>query len=97
MTDLTARRTALLAYAQSCLEAGDYHGCRDACTDLEVIEARLQERTYGAPDIHDSLSIKRTRLSDGKEYWPGCPCANCQQLLYLQGNGGGPFQEEKVR
>lgn len=44
MTDLTTRRQALLDYARSCLEAGDWHGCRDACTDLEVIEARIQER-----------------------------------------------------
>ena len=42
MTDLAKRRTALMAYAESCLTSGDWHGLRDAAADLEVIEA--QER-----------------------------------------------------
>ena len=44
MTDLAKRRTALVAYAESCLTSGDWHGLRDAAADLEVIEARIQER-----------------------------------------------------
>ena len=44
MSDLTERRTALVAYAESCLTSGDWHGLRDAAADLEVIEARMEER-----------------------------------------------------
>lgn len=44
MADLQQRRTDLLAYARSCLDVNDLHGCRDACVDLEVLDARIEER-----------------------------------------------------
>ena len=44
MTDLAKRRAELIAWAQSCLDSGDRHGLRDAACDLEIVEARMEER-----------------------------------------------------
>lgn len=40
---LHQRRQELIAWATSCLAAADWHGLRDAASDLEVIAARLDE------------------------------------------------------
>jgi len=42
--DLQSRRLALIQWAQSCLDSGDWHGLSDAAMDLLVADARLQER-----------------------------------------------------
>ena len=70
MSDLTERRTALMAYAESCLTSGDWHGLRDAAADLEVIEARMEER--GTPSrvtvhevMHDGSAGQSVRLQQG--------------------------------
>jgi hypothetical protein len=41
---LALRRDVLIEYLKSCLAMQDWHGCRDAAADLEVIEARIKER-----------------------------------------------------
>ena len=69
MTDLTARKQALMAYARSCLEAGDWRGCRDACADLEVIEARIQER--GRSDARYTLPEDPDPTGKGQHGWMG--------------------------
>lgn len=82
MNDLEKRRAALIAYARSCLDSGDWHGLRDACTDLEVIEARLEERATEAAkttndkvldaiqNLHESeLALQRARLAEVAEQY----------------------------
>jgi len=46
MTDLTQRRLALIQWAQSCLDSGDWHGLSDAAMDLLVADARLSEQAH---------------------------------------------------
>lgn len=65
MTDLNERRTALIAYAQSCLASGDWHGLRDAACDVEIIEARIQEQEPHAQELESRLR-KRSHLRKGR-------------------------------
>ena len=78
--DLTTRKKALVAYARSCLEAGDWHGCRDACTDLEVIDARLEERAMAtegwAPTKFKEDGIDVWANPPPIRYKPGPDCSH---------------------
>lgn len=88
MTDLLSRKQALVAYARSCLEAGDWRGCRDACSDLDVIEARLEERAgriesvfyYPAKGTQHPAEGLGQRI-DGPHglYYEHCGCQACMQ------------------
>lgn len=50
MTDLQTRRATLLAYLKSSVDAEDWHACRDCAADLEVLDARMEERAHRFAD-----------------------------------------------
>lgn len=51
---LQERLRILKLYLQQCVDAGDYHGCRDCACDIEITIARMKERHWltgqGAPE-----------------------------------------------
>lgn len=40
---LEAQRQTLIAYARLKLDQQDWHGVRDACVDIEILDARIKE------------------------------------------------------
>lgn len=41
ITELEQRRDTMIAYARMKLDSHDWHGVRDACVDIEILEANL--------------------------------------------------------
>lgn len=80
---LTQRHTDLIAWAKSCLETHDWHALRDAAADLEVCEARMEERCSDGrlpldPDKHymagSQIRSAQSRMLLG---YTGCRCHDC--------------------
>lgn len=79
ISDLQKRRDELLAWAQSCLDARDFHGLRDCACDIEVIEARLEERAKidEAPNHPEGPERLDSRFGP---IWANCRCASCKAV-----------------
>jgi hypothetical protein len=48
--NLHQARQVFIAYAQLKLAMEDWHGVRDVCTEIEVIEARIHASSYNQPN-----------------------------------------------
>lgn len=54
ITILNNRKARLIAYLQMKLDEHDWHGVRDVCVDIEIIEAKL-ETLSTRPEISEEV------------------------------------------
>lgn len=95
MASSVERRRILIEYLHMKADECDWHGVRDACVDLEMLEAKhpecvqtefrintdLSEKSIRAREMVDRVKMAPSMLGRGK------PCAHCgESTLYSPNN-----------
>lgn len=74
------RKETLVAYLRSCLDAGDWHGVRDAAVDIEKIEAVEAVPMSPVARGYDNSGRECTLPNGVVFYEEDCDCPECVAL-----------------